>query len=490
MDYYIRQYYSGNKVPKGILTVNTSNADSFAKWWDTFTENTRLNPHALNPLLHQAPQGANKPIEWVNFMNNLQEMQYTEVRNELRQQIGAIYGVSPLFQNDTSTGGGLNNEGLQITVTNRSVESGQNLHNEKTLIWMFEQLGISDYNIVLFPSEEKDEQKEKQLRLLELQIAKATSDLGIETRMTEEGEFKYKEGIVKVQQQNEFNPFGSEQSMDNAPEQTEATNEVQDDSAVIADKSDTPKVEKAVPNKVDPKVEKEVEAALINELNKMLEKIDFRRKVTEDELNKKVDSITREFKGSIMAKSSNKLKAIYQKIARDVSKQLNQQFSMTEKDKNIIEALKRQPVYQKAFDNITNKMSVRLKETIVKAYDNPEKFTIKNIVDEMRKDVEESEVHLQTIARTETSKIAVAARKTSYDKTGARYVYSHIGPNDDRTTQMSKKVVEMTKGGVDWDTYVNIIKRVSNEYNPGWEVNPEAPITHPNTRHIFIARRI
>ena len=57
-------------------------------------------------------------------MDTLEEMQYITVRDEMRQRIASFYGVSNVFMMDTGKSGGLNNEGLQVLVTNRAVEFG------------------------------------------------------------------------------------------------------------------------------------------------------------------------------------------------------------------------------------------------------------------------------------------------------------------------------------------------------------------------------
>lgn len=462
MDTYMRLYYSGNKTPKGILTVNTSNSESFWKWWDKFIEDTRRNPHSLTPLIHQTGPDNKDFLKWNSFMNNLQEMQYTETRNEMRQQIGAIYNVAPIFQNDLSAGGGLNNEGLQITVTNRGVENGQRIHNEKLLPFIFDQMGITMYDVKLLPSEEEDELAEKELRLKELAIAKATAELGITVNMNATGDFTYEPGEVELETgSQEFAPF-MERS---AP------------------------VEKALKPTVAQV--KEVENALVGELDKILKQFDLKTKPNEAQLNKMVDKATKDLDKAIKTKNANKIKGIYKKAMGDVGKNVGEKFTLTDVDKNVIEALKRDPVYDKAFAGIKLNVSSKLKDVIKDAYKQPGGLSISAIVKNMSEELDATQNQLQTIARTETTKISVAARKTSLDKTGAEYKYFHIGPSDNRTSDMSKKAKDLTKDGVSWNEYVDIITKVAKEHNgPNWKVNPEAPITHPNTRHVFNFRRV
>ena len=97
----------------------------------------KKNPHlpAVMGVTNNLGNGG-KFVEFIDFMKSLDELQFTEQRDEFRRVIGSVYGVSPIFQNDASTGGGLNNEGLQITVTNNAVEKGQKNYNNKLLKWI------------------------------------------------------------------------------------------------------------------------------------------------------------------------------------------------------------------------------------------------------------------------------------------------------------------------------------------------------------------
>jgi hypothetical protein len=466
-DYYIRQYYSGNKVPKGLFLVNTSNTKSFLAMWNKFIEKVRKNPHEVHPVICQTE--SSNPAQFINFMNNLQEMQYTEVRNEIRQQIGALYNVSPIFQNDVSTAGGLNNEGLQITVTNRGVEMGQRVYNDKVLPFIFKtNMGLTQIEVTLNPSEEQDDMHERELKLKDAQIAKAFAELGIKTSLERDGTFSYKEGEVKLQQTAEpFIPFQNEKA------------------DVIVE---TPvKLSKA--SKLPKKDVKQFETALEKELKAILKQLDLSKKPSEKELKNIVDKVSKNFEKRLNAKSANMIKAIYNKSKKLVEKEVGEKLSLTEKDRNVIEALKRDPIYRKAFAGLTDDMSNKLKEVITNAYDKEKGFTINQLTKELQSTLKESTGRLRTIARTETSKISVAARKVQYEKTGVEYKYKHIGPNDNRTSEVSKRVVERTKNGVTWDEYVNIIKEETKKFNPKWVVNEQAPITHPNTRHTFIAVR-
>jgi hypothetical protein len=157
-------------------------------------------------------------------------------------------------------------------------------------------------------------------------------------------------------------------------------------------------------------------------------------------------------------------------------------------DKNAIENLKRNPSFQKAFSGMSMSMSENLKKVIDDNYNKPGGFTIDNMVKDMRGELDVANNRLRMIARTETSKIASAARKNSYIKTGDfdTMKFEWIGPSDNRTGSDSVKIKSLTKGGVSWDELVSIIQNVAKERSSDWIVDSSAPIPRPNTRHVPI----
>ena len=76
------------------------------------------------------------------------------------------------------------------------------------------------------------------------------------------------------------------------------------------------------------------------------------------------------------------------------------------------------------------------------------------------------------------------------NKTGAEYNYFHIGPNDNRTTQLSKNIENLTKNGVSWEKYLSIMKKESKKFFPEWTVNDASPLSHYQSRHIFTFKRV
>ena len=109
-------------------------------------------------------------MEFVRFMDSLDEMQRA-VRDELRMRIAAFYGVSNVFMMDTGKGGGLNNEGLQILVTNRAVEYGQKLYSRELFPRLLAEMGTTDWELTLRPNEEEDDVTRLRRDEMEVNIA-------------------------------------------------------------------------------------------------------------------------------------------------------------------------------------------------------------------------------------------------------------------------------------------------------------------------------
>lgn len=505
-DDFIRKYYGENKPPKGLLIFNTDNTAGLSAIMDKIREESKANPHEIFPIPFHTKDGR-KPAEFIDMSRTLQEMQFTDNRNEFRNQIGAMYGVSPIFQNDVSTSGGLNNEGLQITVTNRAVEEIQTLFNDYVIPFIFEEnIGITDWKLTLNPSEEEDEAFKKDLETKELQNIKLRLEMGQIVTQDENGKFNIAPGELKLESNTNSNflPFMTDskfsesngvskysyppelKSLDNlstkiTPEEREKfCNDLkQNPNFYVEKQSSLPKKEV-----------KQFETALEKELNQILKQLDLSKRPSEKEYKDLVDKVVKNLEKQLKAKSANRVKAIYKDAVQQVNAELNlkRKFSITEKDKNIIEALKRQPVYQEAFADLSNNLSKNLKEIITKAYDDPKNFSINKIVEKMKEQTDIANNRLKTIARTETSKISMAARKISYEKSGDfnTMKFKVIGPDDKRTGEDSKEIKKLVGEGKSWDEIVEIIRQVSRKRSKNWTVEKDFPQPRPNWRHVIV----
>jgi len=198
----LRTYnYHKKGRPPGFLAFPTSNLESLNAQWNALLTQAQEDPDNVQALGFD-PGNGKGVATFVKLMSD-PGAEMLEVKKDLRERMGSMFGVSMIFQADTSASGGLNNEGLQITVTNRSVEFLQNPFNGREqnnykgglYFWMVSQCGITDFVPQLQPSEEQDEMAEKLRFNQDAQNAKLMLDMGYDVKF-ENNKFTFS-GVAK-----------------------------------------------------------------------------------------------------------------------------------------------------------------------------------------------------------------------------------------------------------------------------------------------------
>jgi len=185
MDNYMYLAYQKRRIPRGVLAITTDNIQSTASFWKGAEEKMERDPNYIPKVGIESATGRGR-VEFVRFMDSLDEMQYGAVRDELRMRIAAFYGVSNIFMMDSGKGGGLNNEGMQILVTNRAVEFGQKLYGREVFPRLFKSMGVTDWEMTLYPNEEEDDVTRLRRDEMEVNIAQRMQQLGFQPELTED----------------------------------------------------------------------------------------------------------------------------------------------------------------------------------------------------------------------------------------------------------------------------------------------------------------
>jgi hypothetical protein len=205
MDNYMYTAYQKRRMPKGIISVTTDNLESMKSFWKSVDEKMERDPHYVPKVGIESSTGRGG-VNWVKFMDTLEEMQYIPVRDEIRNRIAAYYGVSSIFMVDNGKSGGLNNEGLQILVTNRAVEFGQKVYTEVLFPRLLKSMGVHDWKLTLYPNEEEDEITRLRRDEQELNVAQRMTQLGFVPELVDgvadrDIRFTYKKPEPQPQQQ-------------------------------------------------------------------------------------------------------------------------------------------------------------------------------------------------------------------------------------------------------------------------------------------------
>jgi hypothetical protein len=221
MDLYTEEYYEKGRL-KGLLGIATENKVELKKWWDETMTRLRNDPHYV-PLiaLDVGPDNKRSRMEFVRLVDNMDELKFQEHRRMLKEEIAGLFGVNLIFLADTSTSGGLNNEGLQITVTDRTVEWGQSIYHDQFFPKILEYLNITDWKLKLKPSKETDEMAELERFDLRVDTAGKLQQMGYTIELRDDKfEVKGKAFIV-----DKPDPFGGQGGFGNTPSQQRGGNE-------------------------------------------------------------------------------------------------------------------------------------------------------------------------------------------------------------------------------------------------------------------------
>jgi DNA-directed RNA polymerase subunit RPC12/RpoP len=188
MDEYIRKYFDKMRPPRGMLVIASRNYETFRKSWDTLEEKAIEDPYTIHPLLVESDKGSKNMAQWIDFTGSLKELEFTEIRRELRMIIGAVFGVLPLYFGELPSG--WSQEGLQVTITNRAIKWGQDILYTSFFKKFAAMLDVSDWELRLKGGEENDKLRDLQIQGVEIQNMAAMQAMGFEVTKTHTGEFK------------------------------------------------------------------------------------------------------------------------------------------------------------------------------------------------------------------------------------------------------------------------------------------------------------
>jgi len=188
MDEYVKKYFDKMRPPRGLLVVASRNYETFQKAWNTLEQRATEDPYRIIPLMVESEKGGRNMAQWIDFTGSLRELQFVEIRKEFRMIIGAMYGVLPLYYGEMP--GGWNQEGLQVTITNRAVKWSQDFLNKHFFTRLIHMMGVDDWELKLKPGEEADELRELTIEAQKIQNHAQYQQMGFQVERTHSGEWK------------------------------------------------------------------------------------------------------------------------------------------------------------------------------------------------------------------------------------------------------------------------------------------------------------
>jgi predicted Zn-ribbon and HTH transcriptional regulator len=181
--------------PPGMIGVKSSNPASLYAEWQKIQAKMKEDPSYV-PIIACDAAGSGSPITYVNLMQDLNAY-VLPMKEEIRQRHGSLFGVSIIYQNDTSNSGGLKNDLNLIRVTRNTIERMRGFVDDKLLRPLIRAFGIEDHDLIIKPDDDEDKAAELAMKQKEAEYAKTLADMGIGTEYID-GNWRFASGEVKA----------------------------------------------------------------------------------------------------------------------------------------------------------------------------------------------------------------------------------------------------------------------------------------------------
>ncbi len=182
MDKNIYRYFFERKMPASMVMVTTDDPESLRRERAHIAAQTRIDPNYI-PMVAVSSRNNRGRVDMVRLFHTLQEMDYLPVRQEIRERVAAMWGVTPAWQGTPDAFGGLSTQTQQLVVMGRVVEADQRLFHEKVIPLLMDALSITDWVIQLEQPEEKAEATRISFAQQRAQIANQFLQMGFDVKL-------------------------------------------------------------------------------------------------------------------------------------------------------------------------------------------------------------------------------------------------------------------------------------------------------------------
>ena len=176
--------YRLERPPKGFLDVPGHDEESLNRLGEYIAEETRRNPNFI-PIL--SSREATSTAKFVPVMPNMDELMMLPYMDRINNDINGAYGVMPLVVGQLAGVGGLNSEGEQITIFDRTIRETQQCVEMGFLKPLLKLMEVDTWKIRFNDINEKDETKYLNNMNLKAQILTQMQNVGVEMDLDGEG---------------------------------------------------------------------------------------------------------------------------------------------------------------------------------------------------------------------------------------------------------------------------------------------------------------
>jgi len=185
MDKNLYRYFFERKMPASMLMVQTDDPEALKRERAVITAETRKDPNYI-PMIAVSARNQRGRVDMIRLFHTMQEMDYLPVKQEIRERISAIWGVTPVWQGNPDSFGGMSTQTSQLVVMGRVVENDQRRLQEKIFPRLLDAFGVTDYDLVLPNPEEKAEATRISFSQQRVNNAKILADMGYTLKLKDD----------------------------------------------------------------------------------------------------------------------------------------------------------------------------------------------------------------------------------------------------------------------------------------------------------------
>ncbi len=537
----IADYYRERRWPTGVLVYPTLNPKSMEEMADKWREKTKKDKQYI-PWLSVDPNNGAGRVEFVRLMDNLQEMQYVEVREEIGRRIGAMIGVEPILTGDLTQGGGLNSESLQVKVTNRVVKYGQErIWNKGIFPELQKALGVKGWHYFLVESEEEDKMAELERNALEVNTARVMFEMGFIGELDDNGKFIFPRKPMKEIEtggiDNKFGDpksgggFGGSQRTDSLQERDDKAQEGKRaverereqghndrQTGDVRERKPASPTAKSMDNVIKAPINDVLSVELYNRIVdglRSLISIEMRalkaRKGNnltredavevldriKEQMTSQVDSWAFKFFAAMYIYGKNSILLTQDELDTASEAMASILDSVSTNDQEVLDAIELFKPFKDTFLDFSLTTSNKFRSMVEDTFRERQSASIDTLVSQMQNITSEETYKLERIARSESQIFALAGREKGYKDVeadrGQKLLYVWNVYKDDRTSrqcrEIERRVQVLTRdrstNGVPLDELKQIVFDVQSEMNGSkWIVRDW--LVHPNCRSRFL----
>ena len=182
---YQNKIYRLERPPKGFLDIPNVDEKGLSRLGEYIAQETKRNPNFV-PIISSGEGGSS--ARFVPVMPNMSELEMLPYIDRINQDINSAFGVMPLAVGDTTGIGGLNAEGEQVTMMDKTILETQECITLGFANKLLDLMKITDYEFTFTELNDENEQVKLQNLSMKADIITKFQQIGIELDLDPDGE--------------------------------------------------------------------------------------------------------------------------------------------------------------------------------------------------------------------------------------------------------------------------------------------------------------